>query len=64
MKYYVTASAYSVMGQVHAQVSARELVPEGDCHELFTAACTLPDNGTDDPRKYAIQALMYLAESI
>lgn len=64
MRFYVTASAYSVMGQVTASVSVRELQPEGPCTELYECATVFPDRGHDDPKKYAIEALMYLAESL
>lgn len=64
MKFYVIASAYSVMGQVTASVSVRELQPEGPSTELYTSSTVFPDQGHDNPAKYAIEALHYLAESL
>lgn len=64
MKFYITASAYSVMGQVHVQAQVRELQPSGPCTLLYTATTLFPDDGTDDPREYLRSALSGLMEYV
>lgn len=64
MKYYVTAGCYSLMGVVYATVRVQELSQEGSKSEVLEVSTTFPDRGRDDPRKYAIDALMLLAESL
>ena len=64
MKFFVTASAYSVMGLVHVQAQVQELRLGEPSLLRYSTTTEFDDDGTPDPQEYLRGALSGLMEAV
>lgn len=62
MKFLVHLQAYSTLGTIQAVVTIREAFPGGATEEVLACATSVLDDGTDDPRAFARDALIAALE--